>query len=108
MRITLLQNEIQGRELQDNFRRLQSALQGDIITGGSWKLFRLTFAADVTGLRIPHGLSFIPEDILVTRQTGSGNIVFRYGLFTDTNLIVDISGTSSADPINVKFLAGRL
>lgn len=108
MNISLLLAELgPERDLQENFRRLQTTLKADLITSAGWKKFDETFIKN-DSYSFQHGLSFIPEDVLQTRLTGTGTIVYEYVEFTRTHIKVTVSGTNPATPLRVKFLVGKL
>lgn len=107
MKISLLQNEIEGRDLQENFRRIQLGLAQDVMSNAQWKLFSLDFKKDGR-YAFDHGLTFVPQDVITTRITGLGTIAYAFTEFTDTKFFVDVAGTSISDPLRVKFLLGAL
>ena len=52
----------------------------------------LVITSAVTNQAIAHGLGVIPQDIIVTRLTGPGTIVFNYGKFTANNIFITTTG----------------
>lgn len=79
----------------------------DVINAG-FKFFQLTFKSNVTAQAVPHNLGFLPSDIIQTSLVGTGTLSFNYKNFTDKNLIITTTGTSTSDPLIVRFLAGRI
>lgn len=55
----------------------------------------ITHSQDGSGahIKIPHGLGYVPKDIIMTRIVGAGTITFNYSLFDKTNLDVSFSDT---------------
>lgn len=78
------------------------------ILNASFNLFQLTFKSNITAQKIPHNLGFLPLDIIQTSLTGTGSITFLQKNFTDQNFVITTAGTSSSDPLQVRFLAGRI
>ena len=86
--------------LRSNFQNLQTyfANQNQLL---GFKFFELVFTSAVTNYTQAHGLSVIPQDIIVTKITGSGTVTFNTGLFTSTNLSITTTGAC-----RVRFFAG--
>jgi len=68
---------------------------------GTFSHFELTFLKAEASLLVPHNLGFLPEDIIVTANTG-GTVTFNHQNFTSTNLSITTSGACM-----VRFFAGR-
>lgn len=75
---------------QENFRRIQEFLNGSPFQGMS--LLTLTFGKAETGLKVPHGLSFAPKDVILTSTTGAGSFSVDPTQTDRTNLIVTTTG----------------
>lgn len=80
--IILRLEEIEDPMVRDNFQRLQRSLGEFAILKGKWRFIDLTFTAAVTDYRYPHGLGFIPKDVIQTRLTGAGSLTWNYDDFT--------------------------
>lgn len=94
--------------MQDNMQRLQNFFNSDPLVNGQFKFFQSSFTQDLTDFKIPHGLNFIPKDVIQTSKVGTGTIVFNYALFDRTNISVTTSGTLATDALVVRYLVGRL
>ncbi len=58
----------------------------------SFKHFEMEFTQAASNLKRPHGLLYIPQDILVSKITGKGTVTFNTGLFDQTNMDISVSG----------------
>jgi hypothetical protein len=98
---------LQDDKVRENFSRLLSFLRAETPLQG----FQLV-TARFTSLgeqQVPHTLGFIPQDIIVTQQTGLGILLWNYSKFTATQLSVTVEETASpASPTTVRLLAGTL
>lgn len=74
---------------------------------GDFQFFELTFSRDDTNLKITHNLGFVPMDFIQTSLKGTGTIVYNYSKMDSTNFDLTIASTSLADPLVVRFFAGR-
>lgn len=93
-------SQIKDRYVQTNFENLAEyfKLQNQLL---DFKFFELVFDEAATGYELAHGFAYVPLDILVTRLSGTGSVTFRYGDFTTTNLVMDVSG-----PCRIRFYVG--
>lgn len=90
----------------ENFKNLMEYLRRESPLDG-FKHFELTFTAPVSSYKFRHNLGFLPKDIILTSQTGSGTVVFNYSEFTANDLALTASGTiSTAQPTIIRFFAG--
>lgn len=101
--IKLYSREIEDPFSQDNFKKIEENINGDVISNAQWRFVELTFAGAVTNFLYPHHLNFIPRDILQTSKTGAGSITFNYSNFDTTNIDITTSGACI-----VRFLLGRI
>lgn len=97
---TLFVSEIQDVYLRKNFDTLRQYFNTENQLYG-FKFTEQNFTKAENGLAFPHGLAVIPQDILVTRITGSGKVTFKFGQFTTTNIYLDVSG-----PCRIRFFYG--
>lgn len=84
--------------VQENFTKLDEYLQNEPFRKGQFKFMELdlTLATPAGGypatLDIPHGLGFIPKDIVVTAVVpGTATVVWNWNDFTRTYLNATIS-----------------
>jgi hypothetical protein len=78
-----------------------------------FRLFTATFTRNYDGsstktaYALPHNFGFVPQDIIITSQTGVGVAKFNQSLTDASNLYIDVSGNpTTAGPLVVRFLAG--
>ncbi len=76
---------------RDQFQKVFEYVRDTAILRGEFKFFSYTFTKAETNYRIPHGLGFLPLDVLQTSLTGAGTLTWNYTLFTDTYLDVTTS-----------------
>lgn len=83
--------EIKDTYIRRNFQNMADyfKLQNQLL---NFKFFDLTFTKAQSNILQPHGLSYIPQDILVTQVTGNSYIQFNNGLFDKTNLNITVFG----------------
>jgi len=74
---------------------------------GNFQFFTLTFGRNDTNLKIPHNLGFVPTDFIMTSTIGTGTFTVNYSRMDGTSFDLTIAGTSAADPLTVRFFAGR-
>lgn len=101
--LNLIINELNDKLVRDNFVKLAETLDPNPFVDGQFKHFEITFTQAVTGLNIPHGLGFKPNDLIQTSKTGSGNITWNYTEFDEVNIDVTTDGACV-----VRVLLGRV
>jgi len=91
--LNLLVREIAEVYVQKNFKLLQEYhdAQGQL-DGFKFLEFSLTDATN--SKKIPHGLGFVPRDIVRTRLTGQGKLTFHYSEFTREHIVVSSTGAA--------------
>lgn len=92
--------EIKDVFLQKNFEALREYFNAENQLYG-FKFAEVVFDRAVERQALPHGLGVIPQDILVTRITGTGKVSFLYGSFDSTNIYL-----SSDGPCRIRFFYG--
>lgn len=95
--------DVGDKLLQDNFDAIRAFINRSIVLSTYWKMFDISYAAAVTADIRPHGLDFIPTDIIQTYKTGAGSITFNYDSFTSTNMSITTTGAC-----RVRFLIGKI
>lgn len=99
-------NGIQDLVILENFKNILEYLRKESHFD-SFRHFELTFTNPVIGFKLKHNLGFLPKDIILTSQIGSGVVVFDYSEFTANELVINLSGTvTSTNPTIIRFLAG--
>ena len=101
--LKLLVKEVLEQYARENFKRIQSEWDLSPLLRGQFVLKELTFDNAVTDLDVPHGLSFLPKDVMITYITGAGQLTVNYDKITDTNLNV-----TATDACVARLLVGRL
>ena len=90
--IDLFINEISDPPTRENFRRIFEAFKTKVFLKGDWRFVEIPFLGAVTNFKFPHGLSFIPKDVIQTSKTGAGSITFNYSSFDRTNISITTTG----------------
>lgn len=96
----LLVKEIKDQYLRKNFQNLSDyfSQQNQLL---DFAFFDRSFTEAQENVKIAHGLTYIPQDIICTQVTGAGRVTFNYGQFDKTNLDLSVS-----DACRVRFFAG--
>ncbi len=105
--LKLLLEQVKDKPTQENLQKLESYLVKIApILEGEFKSFEYVFFK--TGAQtLMHNLGFIPTDVIQTRLTGSGTIV--YTDFTDSRVTITVGGTATvAAPTTLRVLFGRM
>lgn len=92
---------VSDRYTQENFRRIKAVIEENVFQGMS--LITLTFAKTETALLVPHGLSFLPKDVIITSRQGAGSFSVDQSKTDRTNLVVTTTGACT-----VRLLVGTL
>lgn len=99
--IDLILKDIQDPYTRENFSRIKRFSQEQAILRGQWVFFEIEFTQAQDDFEFPHGLTFIPKDVLVTSITDQEAVIFNYSSFDRTNLNLTVSGACT-----VRFFAG--
>lgn len=99
--LDLLLKDITDPYIRENFSRLLQFVQKSTILQGEFEFFDLDISKAETNFAFPHGMNFIPRDVLVLSAVGDQRFYFRYQEFDRTSLHVTTSG-----PVRIRFLAG--
>ncbi len=91
MSLRLSLGSIADRYVRDALSLIQTHLNtGSHPTG--FKFFTQEFTSAVTEQKIPHGLNFVPLDVIQTSLTGMGELSWEYDLFDRENVYVTTTG----------------
>jgi hypothetical protein len=101
--LDLILKDIDDIYSRENFKRLSDFVKSQVFFDGNFELFDVTVNKASDKFEIPHGLTFIPTDIIQLATEGNFNYFFRYQEFTKTSIFVTSDG-----PVRLRFLAGRL
>lgn len=103
MSLDLILKDINDVYIRENFLRLSKFINSQIFFEGDFKLYDISINSAKDKFEILHGLNFIPVDVIPLYVEGDFNFYFRYQEFTRTSIFVTTAG-----PVRLKFLAGRL
>ena len=86
--------------IRQNFQNLVNyfAAQNQLL---NFVFKELNFTSSQTNYNVAHGLSVIPQDIIVTKLTGPGKVTFLHGKFDTTNMYLNVS-----DACRIRFFYG--
>lgn len=103
MNIDLVLKDIPDVHVRENFFRLQRFINDQVLFDGDFKLFDVSIPKKILSFKVAHGLTFIPEDVIILSTVGDYNVYFRYQNFDKDNLYLTADG-----PVRIRFLAGKL
>jgi hypothetical protein len=106
-RLDLLLEGIKDFEVVENLRKIREHVNDIALLSGDFEHFEISSSYNVTNRKFPHGLGFRPKDLIQTSLVGTGAIVWNYVKFDQTNIDFTTSGTSTTDPLIVRFFVGR-
>lgn len=97
--------EITDPVLRDNFQALVNYFrdQNQLYNFGHLEILP---TANETNIRIRHGLSYTPKDVIITRVVGLGTLTFNYSLFDSEYIDVTATGINANDPLRVRCFIG--
>jgi hypothetical protein len=99
----LILKDVTDPIVRENFARIQEAFRQDPFAYNNFKFFEVDIASPSFAYAIPHGLSYVPRDILLLSADGDYNFYFRYDDTDRTNIYVAAHG-----PVRLRFLAGTI
>lgn len=96
----LLTTEIKDEYVRRNFEALKKYFeeQNQLL---DFKFVEMDFEEAVSEVKVRHGLTVIPRDLLRLEVTGPGTVTFHRGLFDKTYMVV-----STTDAVHVRMLVG--
>lgn len=83
-------DKIRDEHTRDSFDRLQQQLSEHVFGGFRGRHMVIAFSGASVRRKVPHGLAFIPEDILVTALTVGAALQWHYEEFDRKNLVVTV------------------
>ena len=101
MSLELILKDIPDQYARENFSRIARFFNSENLLDSGFKFFEIEIVGANTIVQIPHGLNFIPYDIIHVSVTGDHNYYFVYQEFDKTNLHIFVSG-----PCKLRFFAG--
>lgn len=92
MPVKLRVEEVKDPVARENFQKLENEFGSNPIHKGTWRFVEMTFTDSVANYKFPHGLNFVPKDVIPTSVIGAGDITFHYDDFDRTNIQVTTTG----------------
>lgn len=102
MRVEFDFKTIKDPQVTEALQRINSFLSRQILLNGEWKFFELTFSIAVDNFKYPHGLKFIPKDVIQTYISEDSAVIWNYNEFDRANLDITVSS-----PCTVRAFIGR-
>lgn len=85
-------NYIADWKAKDNFDAIKKFVNDMVILGTNWKLLDLSYNDSQSNIKIRHGMTKAPLDVIITRKTGAGNVTINYEQFDDDYIDISVSG----------------
>jgi len=101
LKLPLLE-QITDEHVRQSLEYLRDFITSESVLKGEFKHFEITFNGSETKV-FPHGLGFLPKDVIQTSLVGTSTITYNYSAFTKDN----ISITSTAACV-IRFFVGRV
>lgn len=98
----LYRKEIEDEFAQDNFVRIQDYFRNQALDRCEFSFYRIPITAAVTSYKYPHGLTFVPQDIVVTQNSTNAVVTFNWSEFDSKFISITTDG-----PTNLRLLMGR-
>lgn len=99
----LLTDNVKDPPVRQALRWIQDYINNVQFLRADMAFYELQFNRAETALKVPHGLPFIPVDVIQTYISGAGAVTFLYDQFDGTNFVITTTGACK-----VRFLAGKL
>lgn len=99
----LMTDNVQDPYVRQALRWIQDYVAQIPLLKADLAFFELEFAKAETALKIPHGLPFVPVDVIQTYISGAGVATYLYDQFDETNFYITTTGACK-----IRFLAGKL
>ncbi len=91
----LILKDIKDEYVRENFSRIKTEIDGQVILRGKWAFFEITTTQAEAELEIPHGLGFLPKDIIQTGLTSGVTWIWNYSEFTKSHLNITCSAAGT-------------
>jgi hypothetical protein len=106
-KLNLFYDQIEEGQTKENFASLiRYFRESKALSLLQFRHIELSFPANVTNSKVPHGLGFVPKDVIQTSLKGSGALSWNYGEFDATNLDITVTGATETDPVIVRAFIG--
>ena len=102
--IKLAKGEIKDPYVRDNFEKVETHLNKDVVGRFKFRFISHTFPNSTASAKIQHKLTYTPMDIILLSVTNTDGvtITWHYDDFDATNVVVTVSGACT-----IRFLVGR-
>lgn len=97
---TIPLDKIEDKVVQESLEVLRDYLRAQTLLE-NFRHMSATFDAVESKGRLRHGLGYTPQDIILTRLTGDGDITFHFDDFSPTEIVYSTTGACE-----VRFLVG--
>jgi len=101
-----LKLQIEDKLVQENFQTLQDFINEEPFLSAEFRLLERSFSSDGVDVKVAHGLSFVPKDLIQTSKKGTGTITWNFDKFDRDSLYATITGTSTTNVLTVRALVG--
>ncbi len=90
-KLSLTLRLIENEYIRENFRKILEFFRNEPGLFG-FRLVTITETGAVTNKKIPHGLGFLPQDVIQTQKTGAGDITWNHDSFDAQYLDITTTG----------------
>jgi hypothetical protein len=104
--LELLVEDIGDPVVRENVLRLREFFDRDLFSRFMGRHIEIVLAAAVTNFSYPHGLGFLPQDLLMTRQTDGVTVTWKYDSFTSTDVVLTTTGPCTIRAFVGSFVEG--
>ncbi len=93
--------------LLENFKILQEFMEKAALTSEQFRCLEVFLTDNAAQVKIPHGLNFVPLDVIVSRLVApsGAKLTLLYSEFTQTDIVVTVTGLSGV--LNARLLVGK-
>lgn len=98
----LFRKEIEDQYIQENFNRIGEFFKLWPLTRSGFVFREYAIDGALTDQPIPHRLSYIPKDIIITHNLNNVAVDFDYLAFDKENIVISTSG-----PTTLRMFLGR-
>lgn len=94
--INLIENNIEDKNAQENFRRIKTYLRDTVLlkSGFYFRTFDIP-ASGLVNFKYKHNLDFVPKDILVSAISNNATVTWHYDTFDRTFVYLTVSAPTT-------------
>lgn len=95
-------------KVRENFQKVQDLVNGMPATQNQVQACEIYVTANVSGLKISHGLGAVPLDLIITRliAPSATRLTAKYSEFTKDEVVFDITGLLAGETLSARFVVG--